>query len=140
MDRRVERAIKKPAKSIANMFPVITGVVLLIGLINTVIPKSLYSLLFSRNIISDSIVGSSVGSILAGNPVTSYILGGEFLKNGTSLIAVTSFIVAWVTVGIVQSPAEAAALGKRFALYRNLLSFIFSIAVAIVTVFIVGMI
>ena len=78
--------------------------------------------------------GSTVGSISAGNPITSYIIGGELLKEGISLFAVTAFITAWVTVGIIQLPAEASILGKRFALARNILSFIFSIIVAIATV------
>jgi hypothetical protein len=47
---------------------------------------------------------------------------------------VTAFIAAWVTVGVIQLPAEAAILGKRFALTRNALSFIFAIIVAIATV------
>jgi uncharacterized membrane protein YraQ (UPF0718 family) len=89
---------------------------------------------FKGNIISDTLLGAIFGSISAGNAVTSYIIGGELLKEGISLFAVAAFIVAWVTVGVVQFPAEAAILGKRFALLRNLLSFILSIAVAIVTV------
>jgi len=39
-----------------------------------------------------------------------------------------------VTVGVIQLPAEASILGKRFALTRNILSFIFAILVAIATV------
>jgi hypothetical protein len=42
--------------------------------------------------------------------------------------------VAWVTVGIVQFPAEAGILGKRFAITRNTLSFILAIGVSIATV------
>ena len=53
---------------------------------------------------------------------------------GISLYAVTAFIVAWVTVGMIQLPAEAAILGKRFAILRNFLSFLLSIAVAITAV------
>ena len=79
-------------------------------------------------------MGSMIGSISTGNPITSYIIGGELLKEGVSLFAVTAFIAAWVTVGVIQLPAEAAILGKRFALTRNALSFIFAILVALATV------
>ena len=79
-----------------------------------------------------------MGSVLAGNPVTSYVLGGELLTQGVNLVAVTAFLVAWVTVGFVQLPAESMMLGKKFAISRNILSFIFSIIVAIITVFLVG--
>ena len=47
-------------------------------------------------------------------------------------------MVAWVTVGIIQSPIEAKALGKRFAIYRNISAFFMAIVTAIITVFIVG--
>ncbi len=116
----------------------ILGTVLLISLISALIPSSFYTSIFSRNIIMDSLVGSMVGSISAGNPVTSYIFGGEMLKQGISLIAVTAFLVSWVTVGVIQLPAESVMLGKKFALLRNLISFIFAILAAIITVLILG--
>ena len=136
---RLKDSVIKSAKSLYNTMPVLAGVVLLVGLANTVIPKSIYSGIFSKNIFLDSIIGSALGSILAGNPITSYVLGGEMLKQGVSMIAVTAFIVAWVTVGIVQLPAESIILGKRFALLRNLLSFVFAIFVAVATVFVMGL-
>ena len=118
--------------------PTIVGAILLIGLVSAAVPKSYYGMLFSRNPVVDSFIGSAVGSVLAGNPVTSYILGGEFLKQGVSLVAVTSFIVAWVTVGVVQYPAEAILLGRKFATYRNISAFFLAIVVAVITVAVVS--
>jgi len=56
------------------------------------------------------------------------------MKEGVSLFTVTAFIAAWVTVGVIQLPIEASILGKRFALTRNVLSYIFAILVTIATV------
>lgn len=141
MDKeKLKEATIKSARSLYRMLPVLIGVILLISLANAIIPKSLYSFIFSGNYIFDPIIGSTLGSILAGNPVESYILGGELLKQGISLIAVTAFLVAWVTVGIIQLPAESTILGKRFALTRNAICFIFAIIVAIVTVTIFNLI
>ena len=128
----------KAAKSLYRMIPIIFGVILLISLINVIIPKTFYSSIFRGNILADSFIGSFIGSISAGNPATSYIIGGELLKQGISLIAVTAFLVAWVTVGLVQLPAESMLLGKRFAIIRNIIAFVFSIIVAIITVLILG--
>jgi hypothetical protein len=80
------------------------------------------------------LVGAVLGSVAAGNPLAGYILGGELLAGGVSLIAVTALIVAWVTVGVVQLPAESLLLGRRFALSRNLLGFLSAIAIAYLTV------
>ena len=134
----MKQAIMKSAKSLWKSFPMILGTILLISLISTLIPKSFYINVFSKNIILDSFIGSLVGSISAGNPITSYIFGGELLTQGVSLLAVTAFLVAWVTVGLIQLPAESAILGKKFALLRNISAFIFAIIVAIITILILG--
>ena len=140
MSDNLKNSVIKSAKSLGNTIPVLAGVILLVGLANTLIPKSLYSSIFSNNLFFDSIIGSGLGSVLAGNPITSYILGGEFLNQGISLVAVTAFLVSWVTVGLVQLPAESLLLGRKFAILRNILSFVFSILVAIITVFLVSLI
>ena len=135
-----KKSVIKSARSLGNVIPVLIGVILLVSLANTLIPKSAYSKIFSKNIFFDSFIGSAIGSVLAGNPVTSYVLGGEMLKQGVSMVAVIAFLVAWVTVGMIQLPAESLILGKRFALTRNFLSFLFSILVAVVTVFVMGLV
>lgn len=132
------QATLKSLKGFARMLPIIVGTLLLVSLVTALIPKSWYVSIFQKNAVLDSVLGSIFGSILAGNPVTSYILGGEFLKEGVSLVAVTAFLVAWVTVGFVQLPAEAMILGKKFALVRNISSFILAIIVAIITTFIMS--
>jgi uncharacterized membrane protein YraQ (UPF0718 family) len=138
MDKKVKDAIKKAGKMLWRSFPLIFGTVLLISLVTTLVPNEFYVKIFTGNILFDSFLGSLIGSISAGNPIISYIFGGEFLEEGISLIAVTAFIVSWVTVGVIQIPAESFLLGRKFTLLRNLLSFLFAIIVAILTVIILG--
>jgi len=134
----MKKAIIKAGKGLLKSFPMILGTILLISLISALIPKSFYTNVFSKNIILDSFIGSLVGSISAGNPITSYIFGGELLAQGISLLAVTAFLVAWVTVGLIQLPAESTILGKKFALLRNIISFVLAIIVAIIIILILG--
>ncbi len=136
--KKLRQSVTKTAISLYKILPMIIGMILLISLIANLIPQFLYSSLFRGNLLLDSIIGSVIGSISTGPPITSYILGGEFLKAGVSLIAVTAFMVAWVTVGIIQFPAESIILGMKFAVVRNTMSFIFSIVVAIITVLLFG--
>ena len=138
MQEDLKQAVTKAGKGLFKMLPVLVGVILLVSLANVLIPKTAYKAVFRNNPLLDPLIGSTIGSILAGNPLTSYIIGGELLKQGVSLLAVTAFLVAWVTVGLVQLPAESILLGKRFAITRNIVSFIFAIIVAIVTVAITG--
>ncbi len=95
-----------------------------------------YLKLFTGNYIKDSFIGAVAGSISFGIPVTSYIVGGELLKEGVSLLAVTAFILTWSTVGIAMLPLEISYLGKRFAIVRNVINFVFAIIIAILTVLI----
>ena len=127
-------ALKSSGQQLVNLLPLFVGVILLVGLFNAFISKELLSSIFSGNTILDILCGAGFGSILAGNPINSYVIGGELIEHGVSLFAVTAFIIAWVTVGLVQLPAEMAALGKKLALTRNVVSFVLSMAISIFTV------
>ncbi len=130
----LKKATIKATKSLWKTTPTIIATILLVSLIYALIPNSWYTKVFTKNPILDPLIGSSIGSISAGNPITSYIIGGALLKSGVSLVAVTAFLVAWTTVGLIQFPAESKILGKKFAIVRNLSAFILSILIAIVTV------
>lgn len=132
-NERLIPSIKKTAMMFGSMLPILVGVILLTGLILEFLPTDRVAGWFGRNDMLDALLGATVGSISAGHPLTSYVLGGELLANGISLVAVTALLVSWVTVGSIQFPAEALMLGRRFALYRNLLCFGFSVLIAILT-------
>ena len=137
---KTKEALLSTLRAFQRSLPILLGVILLVSLIQVIIPPSAFLWLFSKNTLLDSAIGSFLGSILAGNPITSYILGGELLQQGVSLMAVTAFLISWVTVGIIQLPAEIALLGKNFALVRNVTAFLLSIVIAIFTVIIYGVI
>jgi len=132
--KNITNALYRAIKSFNTALPILIGVILLIGLFRVFISKKLIFSVFSGEMLTDCLIGTIAGSISAGNPITSYIIGGELLEEGVSLFAITAFILAWVTVGIVQYPAESGILGKRFAFARNLLSFILAILISIATV------
>lgn len=132
--KSIYKSFYRAARSFTSVLPILLGVILLLGLFNTIVPKKAISSVFTGHMLSDTGIGALAGSVLTGNPITSYIIGGELLGGGVSLFAVTAFMVAWVTVGVIQYPAEAGILGKRFATLRNLVSFILAIIVSIATV------
>jgi uncharacterized membrane protein YraQ (UPF0718 family) len=138
--KSIVNACVKACKSFSTSLPMLLGIILLMGLFQTFISSKMIAGVFSGEMVRDTFIGTLIGSISAGNPITSYIIGGELLNKGVSLFAVAAFIVAWVTVGIIQYPAEADILGKRFATLRNVLSFMLAILVAIATVTIVRII
>ena len=118
-DNHIKDNLRKTIKTFINVVPIIVGMLLLTSLIITVFPEQISAGLFGNGDILDTLLGASIGSIAVGHPLASYLLGGELLGGGVGLIAVTALVVAWVTVGIVQLPAEAMMLGTRFAVYRK---------------------
>jgi len=138
-DDRISRnklihALKSSGEQFFKIMPIIVGVILLIGLFQVFVTKEFVSSVFTGNRAWDTFFGACFGSLIAGNPINSYIIGGELLEFGVGLFGVTAFILAWVNVGLIQLPAESAALGWRFALVRNGLSFVLSMLIAALTV------
>ncbi len=132
-----ESALKTWSSFMQNA-PILLGMLLLISLFITAVPKSLYSSFFTGNLVLDPLLGAVFGSLATGNPLNSYIIGGELLAQGVGLVAITAFILSWVTVGIVQLPAESLMLGKRFSVTRNMVSFLTAIIAAILVVLTLG--
>lgn len=122
--------LRKTGKMLLRVFPNILAVVLLSGLIMEFVPLRQLSGLLGGGFFTDGLIGAGIGSISIGNPLVSYVLGGELLDQGVSLMAVTALLVSWVTVGSIQLPAEMQTFGLRFALFRNGLSFLFALIIA----------
>lgn len=114
------------------MLPVMLGTLLLTSLLIPFIPRLFEAGLFGLHPGTDALIGAGIGSIAAGQPVVSYLLGGELSNSGVALVGVTALVVAWVTVGISHLPVEAVALGRGFAIYRNLLSFLSALLIAFI--------
>ena len=135
VENTLKDSFKKTVRTFINVLPIIVGMILMTSLVVTVFPEQISAGLFGNGDVLDTLLGASIGSIAAGHPLASYLLGGELLGGGVGLIAVTALVVTWVTVGIVQLPAEALMLGARFAVYRNIISFFAAIAIAFLTVY-----
>ena len=130
--KRLAASARKTVNNFLNTAPILVAVLLLAGLLNALtLPSGLMEVLKGDGL--GPLLAAFVGSIAAGHPITSYVLGGELLAKGVGLIAVTALVVSWVTVGSIQLPVEAAHLGRRFALIRNLIAFIFALAIAYLT-------
>lgn len=134
------QVLKKSAMSFLSMTPLLLGVIGLVGIFQTMVTPEILSTLFNGNPLFDTLIGTLSGGISAGNPIISYVLGGELLKQGVSLYAVSAFILSWVTLGLIQIPAEVEVFGKRFTLYRNILAFVFTLIIAVLTSFSVQLI
>ena len=135
---KVSSAFQKALRGLTRSLPIIATIILLISLLKTYLPAKAVVSFFGSSDLGDTTIGALFGSILAGNSINSYIIGEQLLLDGVPLTAVTAFLAAWVIVGVVQIPAEAAELGRRFALIRAVSGFLFSIVVALVVTILLG--
>ncbi|BEP27971.1 hypothetical protein [Helicovermis profundi] len=138
--KQYKKIFLKTSKALVKNIPTMLSIMFLIGIMKTFISFEALAKLFTGNYFIDTIYGSLLGSVLAGNAINSYVIGKEMLLANISLFAITAFIVSWVTVGIVQLPLESEIFGKRFTYTRNILSTLLSIIIAILTVLTLGVI
>ncbi|WP_321404291.1 NifB/NifX family molybdenum-iron cluster-binding protein [Maridesulfovibrio sp.] len=124
-------AFRKGLRQFYQLLPKLAGVIMLLGLFRGFISEKDLFALFSGSAVQDSILGATVGSVLVGNPVNSYVIGDSLLNAGVNLSGIIALMMAWVTVGVIQLPAESAALGIRFAVVRNLCGFVMAVVMSL---------
>jgi len=127
------KILQRSSLSFWAMAPLLLGVIGLVGIFQVLVTPKMLSSLFQGNPMIDTLIGTLTGAVASGNPVISYLLGGGLLNQSVSLYAVSAFILSWVTLSFVQLPAEVAVFGSRFTLYRNILAFVFTIIIAVLT-------
>ncbi len=133
--QNIKTASINTLKNLWMITPMLLAVIGLVGLFETYITPQIIHSLFDGNIIHDTVLGTTAGAVSIGQPFLSYIIGGELLKEGISLYAVTAFILSFVTLGIIQLPLEFSIFGPRFTIIRNLLSLVFAFIISWVSVY-----
>ena len=106
-------AARQTAATFLQTTPVVLAVLALASLAAAALPPQRLAEVLPMESLFGPLLGGLVGSIAAGHPVISYVLAGELSAAGASLATITALIVCWVTVGVMQLPAEAAMLGTR---------------------------
>ena len=134
----VHSAFKKTIKQFFSMVPVLMGVILIMGLVHAFLSRDLILKIFSKNPLIDTLIGTFAGSIFAGNPINSYVIGQSLLELGADWAGVCALMMSWVGIGLAQMPAEAHALGLRFTLVRTIAAFVMTILASLLTVFFMG--
>lgn len=138
LSTRLKQVCFSAFKSLYAMAPMLFAVIGLVGLFQEMVSPAMMNAIFSGTALQDTFIGTLLGSISVGQPFFSYIIGGELLNGGISLYAVAAFILSWVSIGVLQLPLEWSVFGGRFTIIRNLLSFIFALLIAWLTVITLG--
>jgi uncharacterized membrane protein YraQ (UPF0718 family) len=79
-----------------------------------------------------TLTAALVGAVTLIPSLVSFPLAGSLLRMGASAITIAAFITTLTMVGFVTAPLEIKELGLKFTLWRNGLSFIFALSIALV--------
>lgn len=126
-------AMKKSKGMMGNMLGEIIGIIFIIGLVLTFIPpESIKSVLGSTNTFLATIVAAIAGSVTLIPAFVAFPLVGSFVNVGASIVPAVAFLTTLTMVGVVTFPLEKKEFGLKFALTRNILSFISALFIAAV--------
>ena len=125
-------ALKKAWKSFENILPQLLSILVIIGIMLAVLrPEVISSLIGEKSGWLGMVMASLIGSITLIPGFVAFPLASALLKSGAGFMQIAVFISTLMMVGIVTIPLEIKYFGKKAAILRNSLAFVFSFIVAI---------
>lgn len=129
--KKTKTALKKAWKSFENIMPQLLGIMMLVGLL-----LAFFDAAFISKVIGaesgwlGAIFSAVVGAITLIPGFVAFPTAAMLINSGAGYMQVAAFVSALMMVGIVTLPLEIKYFGKRIAVLRNVLSFIFTLIVA----------
>lgn len=129
--KKTKKALLKGWKSIENILPQFLGIILVVGLTLAILkPETISNIIGSNSGIFGVFLSAVLGSIAMMPTFVAFSTGNMLLQNGAGIAQVAALISTLTLIGIITIPLETKYIGKRAAIYRNILAFVFSIIVA----------
>lgn len=130
---KTKSALKMATGMGKNMIRDIVSIVFLIGFVLTIIPpETISSYIGNQSPFISTIVCAAIGTITLIPGFIAFPLVGTLVHAGVSMMPSIAFLTTLTMVGIVTFPLEKKEFGLKFALTRNLLSFIFALVIAFI--------
>ena len=109
------------------------SIIWMIGFILALLPPDIISRTIGREAGFKGVaLAAVVGSIVLIQAFIAFPLAGSLLREGANVSAIAAFVTTLVMVGIVTLPFEAKCFSKKFACWRNFLSFLFALIIALI--------
>jgi uncharacterized membrane protein YraQ (UPF0718 family) len=131
--KKAKQSLKIAMMSFIKMFPMLIMIVIIIGLIlGFLSPELISSIVGSQSGILGVLFIGVFGSVMHIPALLAFPLSASLLENGASITIIATFILTLTMVGIITLPLEIKELGKKFAILRNVFSFIIAIIIALI--------
>lgn len=130
---KTKKALFKAFKSFESILPQFITVLFLIGLIFSMIPTDTISKILGNDTGLIGVISAGIiGSLTLIPSFVAFPLVASLKEQGAGVPQVVMFISTLMMVGLVTLPIEKEYFGKKIAYSRNILSFIFSLIIAII--------
>ena len=116
-----------------GMLGSILSIIFLIGLVLTILPPQQIAVFVEKqNMFFATVVSAAFGTITLVPAFIAFPLVGTLVGAGVGIVPSVAFLTTLTMVGIVTFPLERKEFGMKFALTRNVLSFVFALIIALV--------
>ena len=124
-------SLKKAWKMFTGVLPQFVAILLFVGLALAVLsPETIRRMIGEETGFTGMLLTSLIGAITLIPVMIAFPIVAELLKNGAGLTQMALFVSALTTVGIITIPVEVKYLGRKTAILRNVLAFLFSFITA----------
>lgn len=138
--RKTRQAFVKGLKAIEGILPQLLAVLLVIALVLAVFePATISRVLGERTGFLGVLFAGIIGAITLIPGFVAFPATGELLRHGAGTLQAATFVSSLMMVGVVTLPVEIACFGRRAALARNGLAFLFSFGAAYFVAWVVGL-
>jgi uncharacterized membrane protein YraQ (UPF0718 family) len=130
---KTAQALKKAWKAFEGILPQFLGIIVLVGILLALLdPATIARLLGSSSGGWGVLIASLVGSVTLIPGFIAFPTAAMLLERGAGYMQLAAFISTLMMVGVVTLPAEIAHFGRKAAVARNVLAYVFSWLVALV--------
>lgn len=130
---KTKEAIILGLKSFENILPQFLCIIISVGiLLSFFTTDTISKILGNSSGFWGIILADIIGAIAMMPTFVAFSLGNTLLLNGAGYSQVGALVSSLVLIGLMTFPLEAKYIGKRAALLRNLIAFLFSIIVGII--------
>ncbi|BBE31125.1 permease [Tepiditoga spiralis] len=130
--KKTKASLKIAKGMFLGMVSELIGIMAIVALVLSYLPPDLIKkLLGNSNLFLSSIYGAVIGTITIIPAFIAFPLSKSLYESGANLVAIAAFITTLTMVGFATMPIEIEHFGKKFTFYRNFLSFVFALVVAL---------
>lgn len=131
--RKTVEAVRFARGMFLGTFSEVLGVMGLIGLLLTLLPPALIGrVLGGSDPFLSSLFGAGLGAVTIIPGFIAFPLADSLQAQGAHMGTIAAFITTLTMVGVATYPLEVSHFGRRFALSRNLLSFVLALGIAFI--------